>query len=149
MQLAWTDDLNTGIPEIDEQNRRLVDYANTLDEAKQSGDHARVGQVLENLLDYAVNQFLFEEHLMAEANYEGLAAHERIHEIFAKKLADFRGRHAQDEDVTDDLHAMLANWVNVHIREEDQRYAGSVNRVIEQEGGDTWVKGVMKKLFGR
>ncbi len=148
MQLNWTDELNTGIPEIDTQNRRIVEYANTLTAAKETGDSAQVGEVLEKLLDHAVNHFLFEEHLMEQAHYEFLAGHERIHELFAKKLADFRGRHAEGEDVADDLISMLTNWVNFHIRDEDQRYAASVNQVIEKEGGQSWVAGVMNKLFG-
>lgn len=148
MQLSWSDDLNTGIPEIDAQNRRIVDMANILAEVKQTGERPRVGEVLEQLLDYVVNHFLFEEHLMEEANYEYRAAHERVHELFAKRLADFRGRYAQGDDITDELYAMLAGWLQSHVREEDQRYAESVNAKITQEGGQGWIGAVLTRLFG-
>ena len=146
--MIWTDDLNTGIPEIDRENRKIVNYINTLADAREAGDSSAIGTTLDNLLDYAVNHFLFEEHLMAEADYKYRASHEAIHEMFAKKLADMRGRHAAGEDVHETLVAMLRDWVNVHIRHEDQKYAATVSQTIEEEGGQSWISGVMKKLFG-
>jgi hemerythrin len=148
MSLTWTDDLNTGIAEIDAQNRRLGEFINILDHARQTGDREQLGYVLEQLLDFAVNNFLFEEKLMEEAAYEFRSAHERVHEIFAKKLAEFRGHYANGIDVTEDLLTMLKNWVDNHIRHEDKRYAESVQQVIVSEGGETWVRGIMKRLFG-
>lgn len=148
MHMIWTDDLNTGIPEIDAENQKIVKYINTLADAKASGDNEVQGTVLENLLDYVVNHFLFEEHLMEQANYQFRASHEAFHEMFAKNLAKFRGRYHDGEDVSDELIAMLSNWVNVHIRQEDQAYADEVRQTIEKEGGESWVSGVMKKLFG-
>jgi len=148
MSLTWTDDLNIGIAEIDAQNRRLGDFINILDEARQTSDREKLGYVLEQLLDFAVNNFLFEEKLMEEANYEFRSTHERVHEIFVKKLADFRGRFANGDDVTKELLTMLMNWVEGHVKNEDRRYAASVRQVIEQEGGDTWVQGIMKRMFG-
>lgn len=148
MHMIWTDDLNTGITEIDTENKKIVTYINTLSDAKASGDTTAPGKTIDSLLDYAVNHFLFEEHLMEQANYQFRASHEAFHELFAKKLAELRGRCNEGKDVTDELVAMLNNWVNVHIRQEDQKYAQDVLHTIEEEGGHSWVAGVMKKLFG-
>lgn len=148
MPMTWTAELETGIPEIDTENRKIVDYVNILTDAKQSGDRSKTGEVLENLLDYVVTHFTFEEHMMEQANYEFRTSHEKIHEIFAKKLADFRGRHNNGDDVTGDALSMLTHWVESHIKQEDQRYAETVSQTIEQEGGSSWVAGVMKRLFG-
>lgn len=148
MSLIWTDELNIGIAEIDNQNRRLADFINILDDTRQSGDREKLSYVLEELLDFAVNNFLFEEKLMEEAGYEFRSAHERVHEIFVKKLADFRGRFANGDDVSRELQTMLMNWVEGHIKQEDRRYAPSLQKVIEQEGGESWVQGIMKRMFG-
>lgn len=148
MHMIWSDDLNTGVPEIDAENKKIVDYINTLADAKASGDSGAVATVLDELLGYAVNHFLFEEHLMEQANYEFRASHEAFHELFAKKLADLRGRCKEGEEITDQLIAFLTDWVNVHIRHEDKKYASLVQQTIEEEGGSSWVAGVMKKLFG-
>lgn len=148
MGIVWSADLDTGIAEIDAQNRRLGEFIHLLEGARQKEDREQLGYVLEELLDFAVNNFLFEEKLMEEAAYEFRSAHERVHEIFIKKLADFRGRYANGLDVTEELHTMLRNWVENHVRHEDRRYADSVQQVIEREGGDNWVQGIMQRLFG-
>lgn len=148
MHKLWTSDLNTGIQEIDVENRKIVDYINTLTAAQSAGDREELGNVLELLLDYVCNHFLFEEHMMEQANYEYRVAHEKVHEIFAKKLADFRGRYRDGETPFDEVIAMLVKWVDDHIRNEDKRYAETVQEKIEEEGGQTWVSGVMKMLFG-
>ena len=148
MHMIWTSDLNTGIAEIDSENRKIVEYVNQLTDARQAGDRQKLGEILDLLLDYVVNHFLFEEHLMEQANYQFFSAHEKVHELFAKKLADLRGRYAKGEDVFADVIAMLSNWVDNHVRIEDQLYAESVQDTIEKEGGETWVAGVMKRLFG-
>lgn len=148
MHKLWTSDLNTGIAEIDAENRKIVDYINQLSTAKERGDRDELGNVLNQLLDYVCNNFLFEEHMMEQAAYEFRSAHEKVHELFARRLADFRGRFMSGESPFDDVIAMLVHWVDNHIRHEDKRYASSVQDKIEQEGGKTWVSGVMKMLFG-
>lgn len=148
MSFNWTDDLNTGIAEIDAQNRRLGDFINRLNESENTGDREITGAVLEELLDFSVNNFLFEEKLMEEAGYEFHHAHERVHELFVKKLAEFRGRYANGDDVTGELYTMLMGWVENHVKREDKDYVTSVQQVIEKEGDETWVQGIMKKMFG-
>lgn len=148
MYKLWTSDLNTGIAEIDKENRKIVDYINILAAAKEEGDREQLGGVLELLLDYVCNHFLFEEHMMEQAGYEYRVAHEKVHELFAKRLADFRGRFKAGEVPFDEVIAMLAHWVDDHIRNEDRMYAETVQQTIEQAGGETWVAGVMKRLFG-
>lgn len=148
MLTTWTDDLDTGIPEIDVENRRLADFINTLETARQTENRNAVGDVLEQLLDFVVNHFLFEEHLMEEAGYEFLHMHEKIHEMFARRVADFRGRYANGDDITTELITMLNNWIQNHVKDEDRRYAQSVQEKIEQSGGKTWVQGIFNRLFG-
>lgn len=148
MSFDWTEDLNTGIAEIDAQNRRLGDFIDLLEEAKETGEREKQGYVLEELLDFVVNNFLFEEKLMEEASYEFRGAHERVHELFIKKLADFRGQFSNGEDIAGELLSMLKSWVDNHVKREDKDYVASVQQVIEEEGDETWVQGIMKRMFG-
>jgi hemerythrin len=148
MQKVWSSDLETGIAEIDSGNKKIVDYINSLSAAKETGNRDELVNVLENLLDHVCNQFMFEEHMMEEAGYEFHKAHEKVHELFAKKLADFRGRVQAGESPYDEVIAMLDHWVDGHIKNEDQMYAETIQTKIEQEGGESFVKGVLKKLFG-
>jgi len=148
MQKVWSDDLETGIAEIDSGNRKIVEYINSLSTAKEANNRDVLVDVLEKLLDHVCNQFMFEEHMMEEAGYEYHKAHEKVHELFAKKLADFRGRILAGESPYDDVIAMLDHWVDGHIKNEDQLYAETVQTKIEKEGGESFVRGVLKKLFG-
>ncbi|MDH5185324.1 MAG: bacteriohemerythrin [Gammaproteobacteria bacterium] len=148
MSKLWNSDLETGIPEIDAENKKIVEYINVLSKAKDEGNRTELVNVLDLLLDHVCNQFLFEEHMMKEAGYEYSKAHEKVHELFAKKLADFRGRIKNGETFFDDVISMLDHWVDGHIRNEDQMYAETLQVKITQEGGESWVQGVMKKLFG-
>lgn len=148
MQKVWSGELDTGIKEIDVGNKKIVDYINHLNDAKGSGDREVLVTVLEQLLDHVCNQFIFEEHMMEQAGYEYHKAHEKVHEVFAKKLADFRGRFQSGESPFDEVIQMLDNWLSGHVKNEDQMYAKTVQDKIQQEGGDSWVSSVLNKLFG-
>ena len=148
MHKVWTSNLETGISEIDSGNKKIIGYINTLSDAREKGSIAEVSNVLDHLLDHVCNQFLFEEHMMKQAGYKYHKAHEKVHELFAKKLAEFRGRVQNNENIIDDVIDMLVSWVDGHIQNEDNMYADTLQLKIEKEGGDSWVKGVLKKLFG-
>lgn len=148
MQKVWSSDLDTGVTEIDVGNKKIVDYINNLSAAKESGNRDVLVNVLDQLLDHVCNQFIFEEHMMEEAGYEYHKAHEKVHEVFAKKLAELRGRVQSEESPFDEVIKMLDNWLSGHVKHEDQMYAKTVQDKIEQEGGESWVSGVLKKLFG-
>lgn len=148
MEKTWSSDMETGIAEIDAGNKKIVDYINSLNAAKAAGNRDELVKVLENLLDHVCNQFLFEEHMMEEAGYEYHKAHEKVHELFAKKLADFRGQVQAGGSPFDEVIAMLDHWVDGHIKNEDHMYAETVQTKIEQEGGESFVRSVLKKLFG-
>lgn len=148
MQKQWSSDLETGIAEIDAGNKKIVEYVNTLGAAKAADNRDELVQVMEALLDHVCNQFLFEEHMMEEAGYEYHKAHEKVHELFAKKIADFRGRLQAGESPYDEVISMLDHWIDGHIKNEDQMYAETVQIKIEQEGGESFVKSVLKRLFG-
>ena len=148
MSFEWTDELNTGIAEIDAQNRRLGDFIDLLEESLITGDREKQGYVLDELLDFVVNNFLFEEKIMEEAGYEFRSAHERVHELFIKKLAELRGRFADGDGIAEELLGMLRGWVENHVKREDKDYVASVRQVSEEEGDETWVQGIMKRMFG-
>ena len=84
--LHWSSDLDTGIEVIDKQHRRIVDYLNELNSANEIGDSKATGHVLQELVDYTLTHFAFEEELQERAAYPFLKAHKRVHEIFTKRV---------------------------------------------------------------
>ncbi len=115
MAILWDPKLNTGIEVIDHQHQRIVSYINQLEVAKESNDKAAIGEVIEQLVDYTQSHFGFEEAMMEQAGYPFLKPHQKVHELFIRRVSDFTMRAAKGEDVVDELHLMLAKWLINHI----------------------------------
>lgn len=149
--MQWSEDLETGIHVIDEQHKRIINYINELDHASQSGSAAEVQRVLEGLLDYTVTHFEFEEELQEKAGYPFLKAHQRVHEIFMKRIAAFRERANNGEDIIPELLSMLKVWLSSHIKGDDRDYVESVKAVLGSNAAQEspgWVSAMVRKFFG-
>lgn len=148
--LQWSSTLETGIDVIDEQHKRIVNYINQLYDAKDSHDNIAVGGVIDELVDYTISHFAFEESLMGQAGYTFLEPHKKVHELFTKKVSQFVTRYKAGEDVADELLNMLQRWLINHIKNEDGDYAevvrASVHRMQKEES--SWIARSLKKFFG-
>ena len=150
--LVWQDDLNIGIDVIDHQHMRIVEMLNHLHVAQMSLERLAVAEVIDELVDYTMSHFAFEEELMEEAGYPFSAAHKRVHEVFTKRVSEYRLRFEAGEDIVDELRSMLSRWLFNHIRNDDKAYADSVKRHLNQfvrdhqQGG--WLTRTVKRLFG-
>ncbi|MES9887358.1 MAG: bacteriohemerythrin, partial [Candidatus Sedimenticola sp. 6PFRAG1] len=116
--LQWSSSLDTGVDVIDEQHKRIVQYINDLYDAQTSGS-GNVAEVIEDLVDYTVSHFAFEESLMEQAGYPFLEPHKKVHALFIKKVTVFVERFKAGEDVAGELLSMLQRWLVNHIRNED------------------------------
>ena len=65
--LIWQDDLNTGIEVIDDQHRRIVSMINQLHQAQTGASALVVADVMDELVDYTLSHFAFEEELIYSA----------------------------------------------------------------------------------
>ena len=149
-KIAWTSELETGIKVIDGQHRRIVDYINELHDAKVAQDRNMVGDVINELVDYTVSHFSFEESLMEQANYPFVGPHKKIHELFVKKVTGFVERFKAGEDVLDDVLVMLQKWLVNHIKNEDGDYIDAVSRHMDKvnKGSGGWLSRSLRKFFG-
>lgn len=150
--LVWQDELNTGIEVIDNQHRRIVDILNALLDAQQHGDRTAMNAVLEELVDYTLSHFTFEEALMEDAGYEFCRAHQRLHDIFAARIQQYRERFRAGEDIAEELRVMLSRWLFQHIRSDDRAYIDSVKRNMLKLTSDTseggWLSTALRRFFG-
>lgn len=152
-QLVWSNDLNTGIDVIDSQHRRIVDFINQLGDARQAGDRAAIGEVIEGMIDYTLSHFAFEESLMEDAGYEFLRGHKKVHELFVKRVAAMQTQFRAGDDVTEELHALLRRWLFSHIRSDDAAYVGAVRgnmkALVQDQGKEGWLARSLGKFFRR
>ncbi|MDR2871686.1 MAG: bacteriohemerythrin [Xanthomonadaceae bacterium] len=151
MALIWKSDLNTNITVIDNQHRRLVDYINQLEEVREKGDRKAIGKVLNDLVDYTISHFAFEESLLEEAGYNFLAAHRRVHELFTRRVAEYKHRFEAGEDVGADVHQMLSSWLINHIKHDDADYVSAVrvqiNDTLNEKKNTGWLKRTLGRFF--
>jgi hemerythrin len=143
---VWTNDLNTGIEVIDHQHQRIVDYINQLDDILENKDMDQIQGVLDELVDYTLSHFTFEESLMEEAGYPFIKAHKKVHELFVRRINNYLQRFKMGEDITEELLHTLKAWLLNHIRNDDNDYSESIRNNIENVG-TTKKKSWFSKLF--
>ena len=74
--LNWDKTLSVDVPEIDEDDRRLVDLFNILNHSVVEGDATEyIETVMEELISCTVWHFRHEERLMLKYGYEGFMGH--------------------------------------------------------------------------
>lgn len=151
MAIEWTSDLNTGITVIDNQHQRIIDYINQLEVAIQQPNRLSVGQVLDEMVDYTMSHFAFEESLQVEAGYQLAKPHKAVHDMFAQRIDTYQQRHLAGEDVAEQLHGMLATWLVHHIKREDMAYVASVNtniiNIVQDRKEGNWLSRALGKFF--
>lgn len=149
--ILWTQDLSTGIDVLDNQHKRIVDYINQLGESIKRHNCDTVGTVLNELVDYTISHFAFEESLQEEAGYQYAKPHKAVHEVFIKRVAKFQEKHAAGEDVAPQLHAMLSTWLVHHIKRDDMAYVNevkaSIHRIVENKKEGNWLSRSLGRFF--
>ena len=149
--IKWASDLDTGILVIDNQHKRIVEYINKLIDAQVTHDKEQISNVLNELIDYTLSHFTFEESLMEEARYPFIKAHKRVHQLFVKRIGDYVQRFKMGEDITDELLNTLQAWLINHIKSDDNDYVEIVKTNFKgvsssKEGG--WLSRSLKRIFG-
>ncbi|CAH1746463.1 MULTISPECIES: bacteriohemerythrin [Thauera] len=126
MPITWNPELDTGIDVIDQQHRRIVNYINALEVANATRDRAAIGRTLDELVEYTISHFAFEESLQEEAGYAFSKPHKRVHELFVRRVNEYVERHRLGDDIGDELYKLLATWLVNHIKRDDSDYVGAV-----------------------
>lgn len=150
--LVWQEDLDTGIQVIDSQHKRIVEMINQLHDAQAQHDRVLLGSVIEELVDYTISHFAFEETLLEDSGYQFTRAHKKVHELFIKRVSDYRMRFEAGEDVAEELKGLLGRWLFNHIRNDDANYVASVKAGMQDLTRDQshggWLSRSMKRFFG-
>jgi len=126
-KLIWSDHLNTGIQVIDRQHRRIVDYINRLYESHKNGSSKEeTGAVIDELVDYTLTHFAFEETMLEDVDYSALDAHKAFHDQFIQQLRELRERFEHHEPAAIELNNLMVTWLFNHILHEDAAYVSAV-----------------------
>ncbi len=125
MRLEWTDELSIGVPEMDEQHRKLVDLLNRFYDAVEKGERAEaVTTLLQGAKDYTNFHFNSEERFMEEIGYPELEAHRKAHQNLVSEVNLAEEKYKQgDEKAVRGLASFLLSWIYTHIAKTDRKYA--------------------------
>lgn len=122
--VEWGPKLQLGIAEFDEQHRLLVDLVNKLYRAmRQSRGQHVINQVLEELAEYTVFHFGYEEKQFEAFDYPETEGHKKLHTDLVEKVVDLQDQIKKGEtNVTMDVMDFLVDWLQNHILGDDKKY---------------------------
>jgi hemerythrin-like metal-binding protein len=123
--IEWNDSLSVELGCIDEQHKKLVDILNSLHGSSASAkDSAAVKKILNDLVEYTVYHFSFEEGLMREHQYPDYENHLVAHRALVDQVGKFNEEvQAGRAKLSGELFKFLRSWLNGHIRGTDKRYS--------------------------
>ncbi len=120
----WDASLATGIPEIDEQHKKLISIIEELNQAmiERKGKET-LGKILAGLRDYVQYHFRHEERLLSEHGYPKLQEQKAAHAGYEERLSGFEAKEAKGElGLSVHVLEFLMTWIKGHIKGEDMLY---------------------------
>lgn len=123
--MPWGPKLATGVEQIDTQHKELVRLVNLLHAAmRQQKGAQEVGRILDELTNYTVFHFGFEEKLFDRYRYPDTANHVKFHKDLVAKVSAFQQDFKSGKaSVTMELMDFLKDWLKGHIMGTDMAYA--------------------------
>jgi hemerythrin len=119
--LEWKEEYSTGIEDVDDEHKDLIDVINRLHELLLADDaRLTVPAFFARLIDGVSAHFALEERIMGESEYPDLAAHREDHERLLDEIRDLVDAFAQAEEVDSvDLAMRLEPWFSHHFATHD------------------------------
>lgn len=121
---TFTKDCLIGVPEIDDEHRRLFELIAEVDAAVKvdSNSVATAMALLNELKQYAVTHFAHEEAYMASIHDPELPRQQKEHQAFVDKVNSYRFSDITDETAKElilELLEYLSKWLMGHILGSD------------------------------
>ncbi|MER2624734.1 MAG: bacteriohemerythrin [Accumulibacter sp.] len=122
--MEWSSALAVGHAEIDRQHQVLIDIANRLNAAMQLGaGRAACGSILEELVNYTVNHFGFEQKLMEKHRYPDREAHLGAHRKLVDEISRFKRQYDAGGTISVELMGFIRDWLVNHFLKVDRALA--------------------------
>ena len=119
----WQSSFETGIKELDEQNRHFVELINQLEQHAYSAyAEAEAQDVLSKVTKASIPNFAAQERLMAENHCSFTDHHASMHQDFLAHLSVLLRRLKSDGTISvPEFLSFLKGWLINHIMREDTK----------------------------
>lgn len=126
MAIQWTDDLATGVAEIDDQHKELFKRIDRLFQAcNQAQGRHEIGKTIAFLEEYVDTHFGAEEKAMKQHSYPDYGAHKAQHAYYRNNLLNIK---QQVEEEGPGVHLIIltnrlvVDWLRNHIQKLDRAF---------------------------
>lgn len=128
MYFDWKDEYSIGIELIDKQHRHLFEIGKRIIDLAEAQDgfdyYDEIVEVIQELKEYTVYHFGYEEELMAKYEYDNYEKHKFEHFFVIKKIERFESEDIDEkqEETIMNLVKFIFDWISNHILHEDMSY---------------------------
>lgn len=126
-RFEFTEDLLTGIADVDEDHQNLFEIGNTISNPNFiHSDTKTMEETLSFLDDYIIYHFAAEEYAMYNTGYPGLEKHALKHKEFRELMSDYldkAGKEGISKEFILKISFAVENWLIEHIRVADRAFA--------------------------
>jgi len=123
MFLEWNAEFETGVPEMDQQHRKLFNLVNRFYTALKQGDKDRAKEILMDFSGMLFNHLRDEEKFMERIGYPELEDHIRLHRSLVSMVKEVRDDFERnDPKAFSQSLSLIMSWLLTHIKKSDRKY---------------------------
>lgn len=133
MYFGWKDAYSVNVGEIDKQHKKLFEIGGKISDlvlANDEFDHFdEIMAILEELKEYTIYHFDYEEKLMEKYGFEESDSHKFEHLFLVKKLQKLQDKDfdLNQKDAVVNLITFISDWIAGHILKTDMKYKECFN----------------------
>jgi len=131
MFLSWDTIYSVNIEEFNNQHKKLFAIINNIYELKNNPNRDSLIKAIKELDDYSDYHLKKEEEVFEKYDYPEKENHKMFHNNYRKKIALFKERIENEEDLVKlikEISIFLRNWWLNHIQNIDHQYTDYLNK---------------------
>lgn len=122
-KIEWSDKLNIGIEELDQQHKTIINYFNDIFDVVEAKQAEVMEKKFDALLEYLGVHFTYEEELMKKSEYPEYAKHKAEHDEMRKKMFNIKSLYSGGVgEVVCSIKGLFCLWLDDHKKNTDNKF---------------------------
>ena len=117
--IKWNKKLSVKVKERDDQHKKLVELINQAYEFK---DSKKLGDILNELIEFTRVHFSTEEKYFEKYNYPGTNEQMAEHANLIEKVLKFKDNLEAGQNIAEEFLIFLKEWLEIHLKKIDHKY---------------------------